>query len=99
MVDTDVALCYNYSIGQHSKREHTMFDFVKPAEAFARPRLEEFYDEEFGYDYYAYDMAVDQWQSQFPNLSERWCGEQKCNTEPTQSLEDILNAALFELAA
>ena len=78
-----------------------MFDFVKPAEAFARPRLEEFYDEKFGYDYYAYDMAVDQWQSQFPNLSESWCGEQKQaqTTEPTQSLEDILNAALFEIAA
>ena len=77
-----------------------MFDFVKPAEAFARPRLEDFAEDQ-GYDYYAYDMAMDQWLSQFPNLSERWCGEQtqEQNTQPEQSLEDILNAALFGIAA
>ena len=77
-----------------------MFDFVKPAEAFARPQLADFAEEQ-DYDYYAYDMAMDQWLSQFPNLSECWCGEQKQEqtTEPTQSLEDILNEALFGIAA
>lgn len=76
-----------------------MFDFVKPAEAFARPQLEDFAEEQ-GYDYFAYDMAMDQWQSQFPNLSESWCGEpkQEQNTQTDQSLEDLLNELLFGIA-
>ena len=77
-----------------------MFDFVKPEDAFDRPQLKDFAEEQ-GYDYYAYDMAVDQWKSQFPDLSESWCGEQKKAqpTESTQSLEDIINEALFGIAA
>lgn len=39
-----------------------------------RPTLEQFREEDGGYDYYGYDMALDQWRMQFPDLGEFWCG-------------------------
>ena len=49
-----------------------MFYFVQPSKAFSKPQMQD-YAEDGGYDYYGYDMAMDQWRSQFPDLSERWC--------------------------
>lgn len=66
------------------------YGFAKAGTEFPKPKLEDFVDS-YGYDYYAYDMAIDQWQSQFPNLSEQWCGEQTAKPAlDTRSLEEIL---------
>jgi len=40
---------------------------------FAKPTVEEFTDADGYVDGYEFDMAMDQWQWQFPDLKERWC--------------------------
>jgi hypothetical protein len=71
-----------------------MFNFVSPTEAFARPKLQDFAEDQ-SYDYYAYDMALDQWRSQFPDLYENWCGERETQQEePEVDLMETLMAAL-----
>lgn len=72
------------------------YGFAKPGTEFAKPQLQDFAEDQ-GYDYYAYDMAMEQWQSQFPNLSEFWCSEQTAEKpkeldNSTQSLYDLLAA-------
>lgn len=71
------------------------YGFAKPGTEFAKPQLED-YAEDQGYDYYGYDMALEQWLSQFPNLSEQWCGEVKPVPQAEQelSLTQQLEAAL-----
>lgn len=70
------------------------YGFAEVGTEFPKPKLADFAEGQ-DYDYYAYDMAMDQWQSQFPNLSERWCGEQTAKpAEDTRSIEEILFDAL-----
>ena len=64
---------------------------------FPKPTLADFTDAEGYADYYEFDMAMDQWQRQFPDLYERWCGEPRQETpcpvdQPTQDLIDMLTA-------
>jgi hypothetical protein len=40
---------------------------------FAKPTVKEFTDADGYVDDYEFDMAMDQWQWQFPDLKERWC--------------------------
>mgnify|MGYP000917275352 CR=1 FL=1 len=67
------------------------FGFAKPGTEFAKPVLDDFADEDGYVDYYEFDMAMDQWQSQFPNLNEFWCGEpaEKEEVEVDDSLESL----------
>lgn len=63
---------------------------------FAKPTAEEFTDAEGYVDGYEFDMALDQWFSQFPDLTECWCGLPKpvkieLDTD-TQLLYDLLAA-------
>lgn len=61
---------------------------------FDKPTPEQFADEDGYIDYYEYDMALDQWRSQFPDLHERWCGELKPEpVEELPSFADMLFAA------
>lgn len=65
---------------------------------FDKPTPEQFADEDGYIDYYEYDMALDQWHSQFPDLRESWCGEPKPEPEPEpeESLHDLLSRLLSE---
>jgi len=61
-----------------------------------KPTYEQFQDEDGYIDGYAFDMAYDQWRSQFPDLRESWCGEAKPEPveEPEESLSDLLSRLL-----
>ena len=61
------------------------YGFAELGTEFAKPKLEDYCDGDGDYDYYGYDMAMDQWRSQFPDLRECWCGEPKPVTEPTDT--------------
>ena len=62
---------------------------------FDRPTIEQFVDEDGYIDGYEFDMAMDQWRSQFPDLRENWCGEPKPQPEPEH--EESLNELLVRL--
>lgn len=49
------------------------YGFAKADEIIPRPNLEDYREEDGGYDYYGYGMAYDNWKSQFPDLYETWC--------------------------
>lgn len=66
------------------------YGFAEKGTEFAKPKLEDFAEDQ-GYDYYAYDMALEQWRRQFPDLSEYWCGE------PAQKAEEPLDSAMQSL--
>ena len=40
---------------------------------FAKPTVSQFTDADGYTDGYEFDMAMEQWQWQFPDLKERWC--------------------------
>lgn len=61
-----------------------------------KPILADFTDEDGYPDFYDYDMAMECWRSQFPDLRESWCGETKPEPvyEPVPSLFEVLSRAL-----
>lgn len=64
-----------------------------------RPTLEQYTDAEGYADYYGFDMAMDQWRWQFPDLTECWCPETPAKApaqelEVSPSLEALLEALL-----
>lgn len=58
-----------------------------------KPTHEHYTDEDGYLDCYRFDMAMDVWRSQFPDLRECWCGEPKPEPEPEpeESLYDLLS--------
>lgn len=68
--------------------------------AMLKPKLEDFADADGYIDYYEYDMAEDQWRSQFPNLYEKWCGDPAQMKPPSPAIvEDDSLAKLLEALA
>jgi|TARA_R110000851_G_scaffold203744_1_gene355618 hypothetical protein len=58
---------------------------------FAKPTVEQ-YTDSMGYvDGYEFDMAMDQWQWQFPDLKERWCPHPFTQVLVDNSRTDLYN--------
>jgi hypothetical protein len=63
------------------------------------PVMEDFEDADGYIDFEDYDVAMDQWRMQFPDLRESWCGDRmssvNCDShEDAPSLTDILQSHL-----
>jgi hypothetical protein len=62
-----------------------------------KPTYEQYTDEDGYIDGYEFDMAMDQWRSQFPDLYENWCGEPK--PQKVEDTEESLTELLSRLLA
>jgi hypothetical protein len=59
---------------------------------FAKPTVSQFTDADGYTDGYEFDMAMEQWQWQFPDLKERWCPHAF-----TKVMVDNTDATLYNL--